>query len=185
MSGSLLETTKPSLRCSVFVGISVDGFLARTDHALDFLPEGAEDHGYAEFMASVDTIVLGRRTYDVVLGFGEWPYGRRPVFVLSHRPVPRPADPAAVVERLQGEPADLVVALAARGFRHAYVDGGLTIQRFLRAGRIQRLVLTRVPVLIGSGIPLFGALPHDLRLEHLATRAFPSGLVQSEYAVLD
>lgn len=86
-----------------------------------------------------------------------------------------------VVEHMAGPPADILSQLAASGTRHVYVDGGITIQGFLRAGLIQRLVITRVPVLIGDGIPLFGALPRDIRLRHVATRHYPSGLVQSEY----
>ncbi len=170
---------------SVFVGTSLDGFLARPDGALDFLPaDGGEPHGYEAFLASVDAIVLGRKTYETVLAFREWPYGAKPVFVLSHRRI-APPPRGANVERLAGEPDEIVSQMAARGLRHIYVDGGLTIQGFLRAGRIQRLVLTRVPVLIGGGVPLFGALPADLRLRHVATRSFRSGLVQSEYRVAD
>jgi riboflavin biosynthesis pyrimidine reductase len=86
-----------------------------------------------------------------------------------------------VVERMSGAPADIVSQLAARGIRHIYVDGGITIQRFLQAGLIQRLIITRVPVLIGDGVPLFGTLPGDIRLRHVGTRHYPSGLVQSEY----
>ena len=82
-----------------------------------------------------------------------------------------------------GLPAEIVARLASSGARHLYVDGGLTIQAFLRAGLVQRLVITRVPVLIGDGIPLFGSLPHDVRLRHVATRHYPSGLVQSEYQI--
>ena len=93
------------------------------------------------------------------------------------------APPGAVVERMSGAPAEIVSQLAARGIRHIYVDGGITIQRFLQAGLIQRLIITRVPVLIGAGIPLFGALPRDIVLRHVATRQYPSGLVQSEYLV--
>ena len=84
---------------------------------------------------------------------------------------------------MTGTPAEIVAKLAARGARHLYVDGGITIQRFLAAGLIQRLIITRLPVLIGSGIPLFGALPRDIALEHVATHQYRSGLVQSEYAV--
>ena len=172
------------MNASVFVGVSVDGFIARADGSLDWLPAGGgEEHGYEAFMASVDALVIGRNTFETVLGFDRWPYGAKPVFVLSTRPLPAaPAD--AVVEHLSGEPADIVARLAARGFQHAYVDGGITIQRFLRAGLIQRLVITRVPVLIGTGIPLFGDLPHDIALGHVGTRQYASGLVQSEYVVL-
>jgi dihydrofolate reductase len=83
-----------------------------------------------------------------------------------------------------GTPAEIVSALEARGVHHIYVDGGITIQRFLRAGLIQRLIITRVPVLIGEGIPLFGSLPKDVRLRHVATLQYASGLVKSEYYVL-
>ncbi|MFO1050636.1 MAG: dihydrofolate reductase family protein [Planctomycetota bacterium] len=170
---------------SVFVGISVDGFLARPDHTLDFLDAGGgEPHGYEEFIAGVDTIVIGRRTFEVVLGFGGWAYGDRRVVVLSSRPLPSVLPDGARIEHMQGEPKAIVADLAARGARHLYIDGGITIQRFLRAGMIQRLVITRVPVLIGSGIALFGNLPGDVRLEHVATRSYRGGLVQSEYRVL-
>ena len=85
---------------------------------------------------------------------------------------------------MSGAPADIVAQLDVRGIRHAYVDGGITVQRFLRAGLIQRLIVTRVPVLIGEGIPLFGVTGRDIRLKHVATRQYASGLVQSEYEVV-
>lgn len=109
------------MQLSAFCGVSVDGFLARPDDALDFLAAG--------------------------------------------------------------EPAEIQRQLAARGFRHAYVDGGITIQRFLAAGWLDRMVITRVPVLIGAGVPLFGPLPGDIQLRHVATRSLPAGLVQSEYRI--
>jgi dihydrofolate reductase len=171
------------MRTSVFVGTSLDGFIARANGDFDFLDEGGgEPHGYDEFMATVDALVIGRKTFETVLAFEQWPYGKKPVFVLSTRPLP-PAPPEAVVEHLSGEPAEIWSQLAARGIQHIYVDGGITIQRFLRAGLVQRLIVTRVPVLIGQGIPLFGALPHDVILRHVATRQYAGGLVQSEYVV--
>jgi dihydrofolate reductase len=172
------------IKVSVFMGASVDGFIARPDGALDFLEAGgSEEHGYEAFIASVDALVIGRNTYDVVLAFPAWPYGAKPVFVLSSRPL-APAPTGAVVEQMSGEPADIVRALAARGVQHIYVDGGITVQRFLNAGLIQRLIVTRVPVLIGSGIPLFGPTSHDLMLRHVATRSYAGGLVQTEYELL-
>jgi len=172
------------MRASVFVGTSVDGFIARANGALDFLPPGGgEPHGYDEFIATVDALVIGRNTFDTVLTFDTWPYGAKPVFVLTSRPLQMPASPAAVVERLSGEPADIVAQLSSRGIQHIYVDGGITIQQFLQAGLIQRLIITRVPVLIGNGLPLFGPLGSDISLRHVRTRQYASGLVQSEYVV--
>jgi dihydrofolate reductase len=174
------------ITASVFVGTSVDGFIARPDGTFDFLLEdGAEAHGFDEFLATVDVLVMGRKTFETVLGLDPWPYGDTRVVVLSRRTLD--LEPARSrggrVEQRAGTPAAIVAALAAEGARHLYVDGGLTIQEFLRAGLIQRLVITRVPVLIGQGIPLFGSLPADVRLQHVATRQFPDGLVQSEYRV--
>jgi dihydrofolate reductase len=171
------------MTASVFIGISVDGFMARSNGDLDWLPEdGGEPHGYDEFMASVDAIVIGRKTFEKVLTLGPWPYGDKRVVVLSSRPVDLSAA-GGVVEQMAGPPAEIASQLAASGARHVYVDGGITIQRFLNAGLIQRLIITRVPVLIGDGIPLFGTLPRDIRLRHVATRHYPSGLVQTEYQV--
>jgi dihydrofolate reductase len=169
---------------SVFIGTSVDGFIARPNGDLDFLPPGGgEPHGYDEFIASVDAIVIGRKTFEKVLTMGPWPYGGKRVVVLSSRPVDLSAAAGGVVEQTAGPPAEIVSQLAASGAHHLYVDGGITIQGFLRAGLIQRLIITRVPVLIGDGVPLFGVLPRDIRLRHVATRHYPSGLVKSEYEV--
>lgn len=173
------------MKTSVFVGTSLDGFIARADGTFDFLltAGGNEPHGYDEFMATVDALVIGRKTFETVLGFEAWPYGDRPVFVLSARPLAS-VPPGAVVERMSGAPDEINSALAARGIAHAYVDGGITIQRFLEAGLIQRLIITRVPVLIGAGIPLFGGVTRDIALRHVGTRQYASGLVQSEYDVV-
>jgi dihydrofolate reductase len=169
---------------SVFVGTSVDGFIARPNGDFDFLPAGGgEPHGYDEFMASVDALVIGRKTFETVLRLAAWPYGDKRVVVLSSRPVDLSAARGGMVEQMSGAPAEIVSKLAASGAQHLYVDGGITIQRFLRAGLVQRLIITRVPVLIGEGIPLFGTLPHDVRLRHIATEHFATGLVKSEYQV--
>jgi dihydrofolate reductase len=183
--GLLAATGEEStMTVSVFVGTSVDGFIARPNGDFDFLPAGGgEPHGYDEFMASVDALVIGSKTFETVLRLAVWPYGDKRVVVLSSRPVDLSAARGAVVEQMSGAPAAIVSKLGASGAQHLYVDGGITIQRFLRAGLVQRLIITRVPVLIGEGIPLFGTLPRDVRLRHVATQHFASGLVKSEYQV--
>ena len=174
------------MRISVFVGASVDGFIARANHELDWLPEGGgEPHGYEEFMASVDVLVIGRKTFEKVLTFTPWPYGSKRVVVLSSQPLDLSKAVDAAIEQMTGSPTEIAQQLVATGAGHLYIDGAITIQGFLQAGLVDRLIITRVPVLIGCGIPLFGTLPHDIRLKHLATRDFPSGLVQSEYQVLN
>lgn len=174
------------MKLSVFCGVSVDGFLARPDDGLDFLDAGGQEpHGYDEFFDSVDVVVIGRRTYEVVRTFDKWYYGSKSVVVLSTGRPDFSSIEDGVVEQMSGEPAEIVKQLEARGFQHAYIDGGLTIQRFLAAGLIGRLVITRVPILIGAGIPLFGALPRDVALRHVATRTYKGGLVQSEYELAE
>lgn len=170
---------------SVFVGASVDGFIARSNHELDWLPaDGGEPHGYEAFLASVDALVIGRKTFEKVLTFTPWPYGSKRVVVLSHQVLDLSNAVGGVVEQMSGSPAEIVKRLSSSGATNLYIDGGNTIQGFLRAGLVDRLIITRVPVLIGEGIPLFGSLSQDVRLDHVATRSFPSGLVQSEYKVL-
>jgi len=169
---------------SVFIGTSLDGFIARPNGDLDFLPPGGgEPHGYEEFLASVDALVIGRKIFETVLTFADWPYGHKRVVVLSSRPVDLSVVRGGFVEQMCGPPPETVSNLAASGAHQLYVDGGITIQQFLRAGLIQRLIITRVPVLIGDGVPLFSKLPHDIRLRHIATQHYASGLVKTEYHV--
>ena len=153
--------------------MSVDGFLARPDDALDFLRTGEhEPHGFTEFLASVDVVVIGRRTFEVVLKLGHLAlYGKKPLVVLSSRLLDFSSVKGGIAEQMSGEPAGIVKQFESRRFKHACIDGGITIQRFLVAGCIDRLVITRVPVLIGAGIPLFGRLPRDISLRHIATRS--------------
>jgi dihydrofolate reductase len=125
--------------------------------------------------------VIGRQTFEVVLTFGKWFYGKKQVVVLSSRPVDLSTVTGGAVEQMSGEPSEIGSRLKARGFKHGYIDGGNTIQRFPMAGLINRLVITRVPVLIGAGISLFGPVARDVSLRHVATRCFHGGLLQSEY----
>ena len=170
---------------SIFIGVSLDGFIARRNGALDFLPAGGgESHGYDEFMAGVDAIVIGRNTFETVLAFPQWPYAEKPVVVLATRPLDLSKVPGTHVEQMRGSPREVISTLEQRGIQHIYVDGGITVQRFLREGLIQRMIITRVPVLIGQGIPLFGSLPNDIRLQHVHTESYASGLVKTEYRVI-
>jgi dihydrofolate reductase len=177
------------MKSSAFIATSLDGFIAREDGGLDWLPIGETgsedgDFGYGEFIATVDALVMGRNTYDAVLEFENWPYGETNVVVVTSRPGDPPPGHESTVEFVSGEPAEVAARLAERGVEHAYVDGGKTIQHWMDAGLIQRLIITRVPVLLGTGIPLFGPLPHDIKLEHVSTRDYSNGLVQSEYRVI-
>jgi dihydrofolate reductase len=169
-----------------FIACSLDGYIARPDGGLDWLtslpaPEG-EDFGYSAFMAGIDAILMGRATYDTVLGFPDWPYDR-PVRVLTRdagrvRPAPAGADARPVSGPLPG----VLAGLAAEGFGRVYVDGGQTISGLLRAGLLDRLILTRVPVLLGAGLPLFVQTGPEMRLAALGTRVWPNGFVQTDYA---
>lgn len=177
------DPTSTIVKTSVFCATSLDGFIARADGGIDWLPStsGVEPHGFTEFFASVDAVVIGRGTFETVLGFGGWAYGKKPVVVLSRSLATLNVPKQAVCELMAGDPRDIVARLEEHGYRHVYVDGGITIQRFLEADLIDRMTITRVPILIGKGIPLFGALSHDARWQHVRTTSYGTGLVQSEY----
>ncbi len=167
-------------QCSVFIAVSVDGFIARPDGGIDWLSvveRPGEDYGYQRFFDSVDTLLIGRKTYDVALGFEPWPYAGKRCVVLSHRALTPRHDETFE----SGAPLDVVDRLTALGCRRIYVDGGSVIQQLLAAGLVTDLTLNVVPVVLGEGVPLFGKTGRDLRLELVDTRRFDSGLVQVEY----
>ena len=182
------------MKASVYIATSLDGFIAREDGSLDWLEGSGEeisqgenqggDYGYKAFMDSVDALVMGRNTFEKVLGFGGWAYGEKPVIVLSSRSLQIPKHLSKTVEAMSGSPEEVVERLSERGMKHLYIDGGVTVQRFLRVGLIQRLIISRIPILIGAGIPLFGPLEQDIKLRHIRTQSYPSGFVQSEYEVV-
>lgn len=134
-------------------------------------------------MESVDLLLMGRVTFETVLTFPEWPYGDQPVAVLSNQPAPVLPPGVPPVEWGGGTPRKLLDRFAERGFRHVYVDGGKTVQKFLAAGCLNQLTITRVPILIGSGIPLFGPVPRDIVLKLVTSRSFPDGLQQTTYLI--
>jgi len=175
------------MKISAYIATSLDGFIARMDGSLDWLPkpvEGGEDYGYGHFFESVDAIVMGRNTFETVLSFGQWPYADKPMWVLSSRELDLPAFVPQMVTRWSGSLTVLVEELIVRRVKKVYVDGGKTIQSFLRADLLDEITITTIPVLIGQGIPLFGPLEADVKLKLLESRAFEDGLVQNRYAVV-
>ena len=179
----------PEVRASVFIATSLDGFIAREDGGIDWLDgdptaDAGEDYGFHAFFDTVDALVMGRNSWAIVERFPGWPYGDKRVVVLTTRGIEVREDLRDKVEQMSGTPREILARLGASGARHVYVDGGKTVQAFLAEGLVQRMIITRIPVLIGSGIPLFGDLPHDVRLRHVRTHAYEAGLVQSEYEVM-
>jgi dihydrofolate reductase len=177
-----------TIHCSAFIAVSLDGFIARLDGSIDWLTEksdreSGEDYGYQEFYKSIDTLVMGRNTYELVLTFPEWPYPGKRVVVLSSRIHSAPQHPVGKVEFYAGSPEEVVRYLAGMGAKHVYVDGGKTIQAFIRGGCLHDITITRLPVLIGDGIPLFGPLDHDIRLQYVETKVYPNGYVRSKYRI--
>lgn len=178
-----------TLKCSVYIATSVDGFIARPDGDIDWLhrPEYADlptpGLTYDDFIATVDTLVMGRNTFEKALSFDPWPYVGMPVVVLSHRPLDIPV--AAAVRQMAGSPAEIVAQLAAEGRQHLYIDGGATIQQFLRAGLIDDLTITFIPLLLGEGISLFGSLGMERSLQVLSVHSASSGLVQVRYRAVE
>ncbi len=169
-------------RFSVFIAISVDGYIARADGSIDWLSvvqmEG-EDYGYKAFTDTIDIFVVGRKTYDTVLAFDTWPFAGKRCIVLTHRP---PASRHGE-EFFAGTSGELAERLAREGACRVYVDGGAVIQQFLAAGLLDDITLSVVPVILGGGIRLFGGgeAPRKLILEE--SRSWPTGLTQLRYRV--
>ncbi len=171
------------MRTIVYIGTSLDGFIARKDGNIDWLVQFANDEAmrsYEEFISRVDAIVIGRGTFEKVLDFPTWPYDKK-LFVLSKSIRQVPDKLREKLTLLSMEPAELLSHLSKMGFSSLYIDGGKVIQSFLRADLIDEMIISRVPILIGSGIPLFGGLDTDLQFKHIRTEACSNGLVRSYY----
>ncbi len=173
----------PQCSCSVYIALSVDGYIARPDGGIDWLSVVSvenEDYGYKEFFSSVDTVVIGRRTYDTALGFSEWPYiGKRCVVLTNTSALSRNGE-----EFASTPPSPLLLRLQAEGSHRVYIDGGVVIRDFLAAGAIDDMTLSVIPILLGAGVRLFeSGAGHSLRLQRAQT--FNSGLVQLHYRVAD
>ena len=171
------------MRTFVYVGTSLDGFIAEKDGDIDWLGEfeGEEvRRAYRGFISKIDAVVIGRGTFEKVLTYRTWPYDKM-VFVLSSSVTQIPGNLKGKVRILSLKPGEILAFLAKGGFSSISVDGGKVIQAFLREDCIDELVITRVPLLLGSGIPLFGDLDKDLKFDHIQTEVFSNGLVKSHY----
>jgi len=182
------EHKKPKV--SAFIAMTLDGYISRENGDIDWLmeanklvPEG-EDGGYKAFMSSIDTIIMGRNTFEQVLTFGEWPYKDKKMFVMSSRDLQVPVELNHSVAHTTDSPQKLVKRLIENGSEGVYVDGGKTIQSFLSANLIDEITVTIIPILLGSGKPLFGFLEKDILLELVESRQIPGGFVQLKYKVL-
>lgn len=176
-----------AIKCSVYIAASVDGYIAKPGGDIDWLlrPEygTAEMKGlrYEDFIATVDAIVMGRNSFEKVLSFDKWYYEGTPVIVLTSRALEIPSRLKGKVQVTSGPPEQVVARLASQGMKHLYIDGGITIQRFLQARLIHELTITWIPILLGGGIPLFGTLGNDLPLRLMDSVSSENGFVQVRY----
>ena len=171
------------MKTNVYIGTSLDGFIARTDGNLDWLTPFADDEAvqaYEEFINKIDAIVVGRGTFETILTFPSWPYDRK-AFVLSTSLTQLPETLRDKATLLSMKPKDLMNYLSGLGFSNIYIDGGTVIQSFLKEDLIDELIISKAPVLIGNGIPLFGSLGDDIQFTHVRTAVQSNGLVRSYY----
>lgn len=184
------------MKCSVYIATSLDGYIAKLDGGLDWLMSAGNteadlgenaDMGFKKYMASVDCMIMGRKCMQVIdamaLTAEQWPYGNTRIMVLSNTLKEVPKGLVGKVEIFSGEITNLIKMLEEEGFKHAYVDGGVTIQSFINLGLINEMTITRAPVLIGEGIPLFGKIQKDIKLEKTSVKAFANDFVQECYQV--
>ncbi len=177
------------MKCSVYIAASIDGFIARSDGDIEWLHnpeyESKEKPGltYEEFIETVDAIVMGRNTFEKVLTFGFWPYEGTPLIILTGKKLSIPDNLHGKVRTEGGDPVEIVSRLEAEGMQHLYIDGGKTIQQFLKARLIDEVTITWIPILLGSGIPLFNSIGIEIPLTHLETTSTDNGFVQTRFRV--
>lgn len=177
----MVETGRPQI--SIYIAMSIDGFIARRDGSIDWLEyghTGDEDYGFKAFFSSIDTLILGRKTYEVVSSFAEWPYSGKRVIVLSNslRSVREEA------EVFCGPLEMLVSKLRSEGVEHVWIDGGVTVSQFLGAGLVDRMTISVLPIILGSGIPLFSQTENELICRLTSSKSYPSGLIQLRYDIV-
>ncbi|MCE2501541.1 MAG: dihydrofolate reductase [Dehalococcoidia bacterium] len=167
-------------KITYYVAASLDGYIADVSGGVDWLPQDeSNDYGYADFYSTVDALAMGRRTYDQVLGFGEWPYAGKRVYVFTSNP---PDDDPYRVEFVRADPTEFVQTLAARHSGTVWlVGGGNLADQFRRAGLIDDYLVFVIPVILGRGIPLFDGDAPLTALESVTTQTYDDGVVMLHY----
>lgn len=170
----------------IYIATSLDGYIASEDGGLEWLTEFPNptnsDYGFNDFMQKVDALVMGRSTYEKVLSFGQWPYTKK-VFVLSGKLNEVPEELSGKVEIISGDIKTVTADLNKKGYVNLYIDGGKVIQNFLKEGLIDEMIITRIPILLGAGIPLFGKLDKPVRFDKVETEILDDLLVKSHYKI--
>ena len=170
---------------SVFIATSLDGYIADKNGGIDWLhaiPNPDQNSmGYVEHFDRIDAMVMGRNTLDMVLSFGiDWPYSK-PVFVLSNTMTSVPEGYEDKVFLVKGPLKEVLEQIHAKGFMNLYIDGGVTIQNFLKEDLIDEMIITTIPVLLGGGSPLFGNIESPLDFICVKTETFLDAIVQNHF----
>ena len=171
------------MKANVYIGTSLDGYIARKSGDIDWLVKFANEElvkAYNKFMAPIDAIVIGRGTFEKILSFPDWPYNK-PAFFLSKSIKQIPNVAMGKITLLDLTPKDVLSFLEEKGLHNFYIDGGKVIQSFLNEDLIDEMTISTLPILIGSGIPLFGDLSSDLSFKLLGSTTFSNGVVQNYY----
>lgn len=184
------------MKCSVFIATSADGYIATSDGGIEWLETAGSrnvgmgdsaDMGFADYLAGVDCMIMGRKCMEKISSFDltpeQWPYGDRRIVALSNTGRTPPTNLEGRVEMYSGDIPSLIEQLEADGFKSAYIDGGATITSFINLGLINEMILTRAPVLLGEGLPLFGRFDRQIKLEKTQAKAYPNDFVQIHYTV--
>ena len=178
------------VKVSVYIGISLDGFIARENGDISWLDKAnqkvtpGEDFGFHKFLGSIDLIVMGRRTFQQVSSFDTWPYKDNKLIVLTSKKMEIPEKLRKTVTTSNTLfPKKLIKELSDRSVDHIYVDGGTVIQEFLSARLVDEITVTIVPILIGKGKSFSGILSEDLHLHHIKTTVYDFGFVQNKYKI--
>ena len=181
--------------CSIYVATSVDGYIATVDGGVDWLHSagnleadmGSEDMGFQSFMDSVDCMIMGRKCMEMISSMNltpeQWPYGDVRIVVLSNTVKEPPENLRGKIEMYSGDIQELIIKLESSGFKHAYIDGGTTITSFINLDLVDEMTITKAPVLLGEGIPLFGKINKRINLEEANASVFPNNFIQIKYTV--